>query len=196
MTKHERKTTRRKDLINATMALIHESGLADPTLAQISERAGLSSSSIVSHYFTNKQELLKATMMDLVGGYMGEMALRVTSAKGPRDKIYALIDGTFAPSQCSPEAISVWMFFWGRVPLNEDFAEIEHTLEKYIADELKQALSSIVPAAEVDDCAEGILAVIYGLWLRFALDPKRITLETAHMITRDLVNARIGVTEC
>jgi len=85
---------------------------------------------------------------------------------------------------------------FARVPLNEDFAEIEHTLEKYIADELKQALSSIVPAAEVDDCAEGILAVIYGLWLRFALDPKRITLETAHMITRDLVNARIGVTEC
>ena len=187
------KNIRRKELINATMSIIHELGLADPTLALICDRAGLSSSSIVSHYFKNKQELLKATMMELVGGYMGEMALRVTAAKTPQDKIYALIDGTFAPSQCSAEAISVWMFFWGRVPVNAEFAEIEHTLEKYIIDELNRALVELVPEDEVSDCSEGIMAIMYGLWLRYALDPRRITLDTAHKITRDLVNARIGV---
>lgn len=183
---------RRKELINATMSVIHESGLADPTLAMICERAGLSSSSIVSHYFKNKQELLKATMHDLVGGYMGEMVMRVTAAKTARDRIYALIDGTFAASQCSPEAISVWMFFWGRVPLDPEFAKIEHTLEKYIGDELRLALKDIVPAGQVSDCAEGILAIIYGLWLRYALDPKSITLAAAHRLARDLVNAHIS----
>ncbi|HEY3327778.1 MAG TPA: transcriptional regulator BetI [Novimethylophilus sp.] len=187
------KIIRKKELMNATMSVIHETGLADPTLAAICERAGLSSSSIVSHYFKNKQELLKATMLDLVGGFLGEMALRVTAAKSPLEKIYALIDANFAPSQCTPEAISIWMFFWGRVPVNEDFAEIERTLEKYIINELKQALLEIVPEEQVDDFAEGIMAIMYGLWLRFALDPKRITLETAHKITIDLVRARIGV---
>lgn len=189
------KTTRRKELITATMAMIHESGLADPTLAAICERAGQSSSSIVSHYFKNKQQLLKETMLDLVGGLLGEIALRATAAKSPLEKIYALIDANFAPSQCTPEAISVWMFFWGRVPVNEDFAEIERTLEKYLINELKQALVEIVPPDQVDECAEGIMAIIYGLWLRYALDPKRITLDTAHKITRDLVHARIGVRE-
>lgn len=188
------KNIRRKELINATMSIIHESGLADPTLAMICERAGLSSSSIVSHYFKNKQELLTATMHELVGGYMGEMALRITAATSPLDKIYAIIDGTFAPSLCSPEAVSVWMFFWGRVPLDPEFARIEHTLEKYILDELRQALGQIVPQAQVSDCAEGITAVIYGLWLRYALDPKSITVEAADRIARDLVNARIGAT--
>ena len=187
------KTIRRKELIHATMSIIHETGLADPTLAMICERAGLSSSSIVSHYFKNKQELLKETMLDLVGSFLGEMALRVTAARTPLDKIYALIDANFAPSQCTPEAISVWMFFWGRVPVNDDFAEIERTLEKFIINELRQALTEIVPGEQVDDFAEGIIAIMYGLWLRYALDPKRITLKTAHQITRDLVNARIGV---
>jgi TetR/AcrR family transcriptional repressor of bet genes len=187
------KTIRRKELIHATMSVIHETGLADPTLAVICERAGLSSSSIVSHYFKNKQELLKETMLDLIGGFMGEMALRVTAAKTPLDRIYALIDANFAPSQCTPEAISVWMFFWGRVPVNGEFAEIEHTLEKYMINELRHALAEIVAAPQVEDVAESILAIMYGLWLRYALDPKRITLKTAHQITRDLVHARIGV---
>lgn len=187
------KPMRKKELIHATMSVIHETGLADPTLAAICERAGLSSSSIVSHYFRNKQELLKDTMLELVGGFLGEMALRVTAAKTPLEKIYALIDANFAPSQCTPEAISVWMFFWGHVPVYEDFAEIERTLEKYIINELKQALMEIVPGEQVDDLAEGVMAIMYGLWLRFALNPKRITLNTAHKITRDLVNARIGV---
>lgn len=186
-------TTRRKELITATMAMIHESGLAEPTLSAICERAGQSSSSIVSHYFKNKQELLKETMLDLVGGLLGEIAMRATAAKTPLEKIYAVIDANFAPSQCTPEAISVWMFFWGRVPVNEDFAEIERTLEKYIINELKAALTEIVPTEQVDECAEGIMAIIYGLWLRYALDPKRITLETAYKITLDLVHARVGV---
>lgn len=190
-----KKTIRKKELMSATMSVIHETGLADPTLAAICERAGLSSSSIVSHYFKNKQELLKATMLDFVGGLLGEMALRVTAANTPLEKIYALIDANFAPSQCTPEAISVWMFFWGRVPINEDFAEIERTLEKYIINELKQALLEIVPKEQVDEFAEGIMAIIYGLWLRYALDPKRITIETAHKITVDLVHARIGVSD-
>lgn len=184
---------RKKELIQATMSVIHEIGLADPTLAAISDRAGLSSSSIVSHYFKNKQELLKETMLVFVGGFLGEIALRITRAKSPLEKIYAIIDANFAPSQCTPEAISVWMFFWGRVPINKDFAEIDHTLEKYIINELEQALLELVPKEQVNDSAESIMAIMYGLWLRFALNPKRITLETAYKITINLVHARIGI---
>ena len=184
---------RKKELIQATMSVIHETVLADSTLAAISDRAGLSSSSIVSHYFKNKQELLKETMLVFVGGFLGEIALRITRAKSPLEKIYAIIDANFAPSQCTPEAISVWMFFWGRVPINKDFAEIDHTLEKYIINELEQALLELTHKEQVNDSAESIMAIMYGLWLRFALNPKRISLETAHKITINLVHARIGI---
>lgn len=186
---------RKKELINATMSVIHESGLTDPTLSAICERAGLASSSIVSHYFKNKQELMKATMLELVGSFLGEMALRATAAQTPLEKIYALIDANFASSQITPEAISVWMYFWGHVPVDEDFAEIERTLEKYISQELKQALIEIVPNSEVDECAESIIAIMYGLWLRFALDPKRFKLEMARKIMYDLVRSRVGELE-
>lgn len=184
---------RKKELIQATMSVIHETGMSDPTLATISEHAGLSSSSIVSHYFKNKHELLKETMLVFVSGFIGEMAIRITASETPLEKIYALIDANFAPSQCNPEAVSVWMFFWGRVPANEDLAEIERKLEKYILNELEQALLELVPNDQVCDAAESIIAIIYGLWLRFALNPKRIDLETAKKTTVSLVHACIGI---
>ncbi len=184
---------RRKELIKATTAVMHESGLSEPTLAAICARAGLSSSSIVNHYFKSKQELLECTMHELAAGFLGEISLRVSAAKSPIDKVRAVIDANFAPSQCTPEAVSAWLWFWGRVPTNEAFAAIELAADTHIIGELKRALQEIVPREDVDDVAEGVMALMYGFWLRFALDPKKIDVETARRITQDAVVSKLIV---
>lgn len=185
------KDSRKRGLMSATMAIIHETGLAEPTLSAICNRAGLSSSSIVSHYFKNRQELLEETMRDLANGFLGEVTMRVISAKTPMDKVDAIIDANFAPSQCTEEAISVWLWFWARVPTNKAFSAIEHSLETYIVNELKDSLKQLVPINEVERLAEGVMAITYGLWLRFALDQKKISIELAKEITKDLVHTKI-----
>ena len=55
---------RRRQLIDATIASIHEDGFANTTISGISRRAGLSSG-IVAHYFDDKAGLLEATMRKL-----------------------------------------------------------------------------------------------------------------------------------
>ena len=177
----------------ATTAVMHESGLAEPTLAAICARAGLSSSSIVNHYFESKQDLLECTMRDLAAGFLGEVALRVSTAKSALDKVRAVIDANFAPSQCTPEAVSAWLWFWSRVPTNEVFAQIEHAIDDHVVGELKRALHDIVPKADVDDVAEGIMALMYGFWLRFALDQKKLNIQTACRITQDAVVSKLSL---
>jgi len=184
---------RRKELIKATTSVMHESGLSEPTLAAICARAGLSSSSIVNHYFKSKQELLACTMHELAAGFLGEVSLRVGTAKSAIDRVRAIIDSTFAPSQCTPEAVSAWLWFWSRVPTNEAFAEIEQATETHVVGELKRALQDIVPMNDVDDVAEGVMALMYGFWLRFALDPKKIDVETARRITQNAVVSKLIV---
>ncbi|SRR5258706_4547583 len=183
---------RKRELIRATTSVMHESGLAEPTLAAICARAGLSSSSIVNHYFKSKQDLLECTMRDLAAGFLGEIALRVSTAKSAIDKVRAVIDANFAPSQCTPEAVSAWLWFWGRVPTNEAFAEIERAIDDHVVGELKRALPDIVPQRDVDDVAEGIMALMYGFWLRFALDQKKLNIETACRITQDAVVSKLA----
>jgi TetR/AcrR family transcriptional repressor of bet genes len=184
---------RKRELIRATTAVMHESGLAEPTLAAICARAGLSSSSIVNHYFESKQDLLECTMRDLAAGFLGEVALRVSTAKSALDKVRAVIDANFAPSQCTPEAVSAWLWFWSRVPTNEVFAQIEHAIDDHVVGELKRALHDIVPKADVDDVAEGIMALMYGFWLRFALDQKKLNIQTACRITQDAVVSKLSL---
>jgi len=176
---------RRKELIRATMTAIHRAGLAEPTVAAICKYAGLSSVSIVNHYFKSKQDLLECTMRDLAGDFLGEVALRAGSAQSPTDRVFAVIDANFAPSQCTPEAVSSWLWFWSRTPSSTVFADIERATHRHIITELKRGLALLLPANEVDDAAEGLLALMYGMWLRFALNPKILDVEAARRITRD-----------
>jgi len=184
---------RKRELIRATTSVMHESGLAEPTLAAICARAGLSSSSFVNHYFKSKQDLLECTMRDLAAGFLGEIALRVSTARSAIDKVRAVIDANFAPSQCTPEAVSAWLWFWSRVPTNEVFAQIERAIDDHVVGELKRALQEIVPKADVDDVAEGIMALMYGFWLRFALGQKKLNIQTACRITQDAVVSKLSL---
>src|SRR6185437_12823665 len=176
---------RRKELIRATMTAIHRAGLAEPTVAAICKYAGLSSVSIVNHYFKSKQDLLECTMRDLAGDFLGEVALRAGSAQSPTDRVFAVIDANFAPSQCTPEAVSAWLWFWSLTPSSTVFADIERATHRHIITELKRGLALLLPANEVDDAAEGLMALMYGMWLRFALNPKILDVEAARRITRD-----------
>jgi len=182
---------RRKQLIDATVSMIHESELGDPTLAEISSRAGLSTS-IVNHYFKSKKKLFEETMRELASGFIGEVTLRVSSVHTPMEKINAIIDANFAPSQCTPEAVSAWFWFWSRVPVSDEFAEIELICDRYLEKELRTAVNQLVPEDEVEDVVEGIIAIMYGLWVRFAHDPKKINVVTARRITKSLVASRVN----
>jgi TetR/AcrR family transcriptional repressor of bet genes len=175
---------RRKQLIRATMTAIHRAGLAEPTLAAICKYAGLSSVSMVNHYFKSKQDLLECTMHELAGDFLGEVALRASSARTPAERIFAVIDANFAPSQCTPEAVSSWLWFWSRTPSSAVFADIERATHGHIIAELKRGLSELLPADEIEDAAESLMALMYGMWLRFALNPKILDVDAARRITR------------
>ena len=56
---------RRKQLVAAAIAVIHEDGFARATVARIARRAGVSSG-IVHHYFADKDDLLLSTMRSLL----------------------------------------------------------------------------------------------------------------------------------
>jgi TetR/AcrR family transcriptional repressor of bet genes len=183
---------RRKELVQATMTAIHRAGLAEPTLAAICKYAGLASVSMVNHYFESKQDLFECTLQELAGDFLRQVASRTGCARSPTERVYAVIDANFSPSQCTPEAVSSWLWFWSRTPTNAVFAQIEKATYRQIITELKKGLSELLVAAQVNDAAESLMALMYGLWLRFALNPKLLDVEAARRITRTTFELRLG----
>jgi TetR/AcrR family transcriptional regulator, transcriptional repressor of bet genes len=186
---------RRKELIRATMTAIHRAGLAEPTLASICEFAGLASVSMVNHYFSSKSELFECTMRELAGDFLGHMALHTGDSISPRERVLAVIDANFAPSQCTAEAVASWLWFWSRTPSNPAYAEIERSTHQFVVKELKRGLKELLPRREIEDAAESLMALMYGLWLRFALNPEVLDVEAARRITRDAFLLRVRAAE-
>ena len=182
---------RRKELVQATMTAIHRAGEAEPTLSAICKYAELTSISLVSHYFESKQDLLETTMRELSEDFLTGMAVGTKVVCTPAERVYAVIDANFAPSQCTPEAVSSWLWFWSRTPTNAVFADIERRTYRRVIMELKKGLSKLLPPGDVQDAAESLMALMYGLWLRFALNPKLLDVEAARRITRNAFELRL-----
>lgn len=185
-------TIRKKDLIEATIRAIHESGAAEPTMADISFHAGLASGSIINHYFAGKEELMQETYRELSNGFVNEVAGRLRGVTAPVEKLHAVVTAVFAPSQTTPQAISAWLWYWSRAALEPAYGEIERKTYREVKKKLATALGSLVPKEKVTDAAEGMLALMYGLWLRFALDPTGPDAERAIRITMGIVRAQVG----
>jgi TetR/AcrR family transcriptional regulator, transcriptional repressor of bet genes len=188
----EKTAIRRKDLVRATVLAIHRNRMAEPTMAQISACAGLASGSIVTHYFDSKDALLRETYRELSAEFLAEVILRTRAAASPMERVEAVVAAVFAPSQTTPEAVSAWLWFWSRAAIDPAFGQIERATWASVRDELAAALRAFVPKAAVGDAAEGLLALTYGLWLRFALDPAALGVDRAAAIAASLARTHLA----
>ena len=177
---------RRRQLIDATIASIHEDGFQDATVARISRKAGLSVG-MVNHYFDGKGELLEATMQLLAAESLAGAQALLAGAMTPEEELLAIIDGNFAPSQRSPEAISAWLSFYAQVPANAEFARIQLNMDRELLRLMRPRLEKLVAPERVESRAQAIIALIYGMWLRHTQDGQGFSLNVVRHIAREHV---------
>lgn len=161
---------RREGVIAATIAAIDEAGSLDVTMADIAGRAGVSPA-LVHHYFGTKDDLMIAAMRTLLGQYRQEIARRLREARGPRERISAVVTGSFAPSQFTQESISAWLVFYLYARRSNDAARLLRIYFRRLDTNLVSALAPLVGAPRAHRIAAGAGAMIDGVWLRQALTP-------------------------
>ena len=76
-------TVRRTQIVAATIEVIAEEGLAQATFARIKQRAGLSSTRLISYHFASKDDLIAAVVedvLDRIAHYVGQRIEAAESA--------------------------------------------------------------------------------------------------------------------
>jgi transcriptional repressor BetI len=182
---------RRRQLIDATIASIHEVGFAESSLSRISGKAGVSTG-IVHHYFGNKADLLEATLRQLGESLRDSVVQRLETARSPIERLLAVIDGNIGPDQFTPEGVSAWLAFWAQVPKNERLARVQHIIISRLHDNLVHALK-LMGRADADDIARVTAALIDGLWLRAALSKEGPDPRNARRLVFDYLNAKLDL---
>jgi TetR/AcrR family transcriptional repressor of bet genes len=181
---------RRRQLIDAAIASIHEYGLADTTVARIAAKAGVSAG-IVHHYFTGKDDLLFATMRQLLADLRTDVVARYEAATTPTARLHAIIDACFGDLQFSPEVIAAWLGLYGSARQSPRLQEILTIYHRRLRSNLIHALRPMMGAREAENLAEGLAAMIDGLWVRHALKGGRVDPAIPRAITSDYLTAAL-----
>ncbi len=169
---------RRRQLVDATIASIHEFGLADATVTRIAKKAGVSPG-IVHHYFISKDELLFETMRLMLENLRRIAVEKLSNANTPLERINAIIDASFAPEQFSPQVTTAWLALYASARQSQSLTRIlalyHNRLRSNLLFNLKQMNTQPHThphmQAKIEEQAETIAAIIDGLYLRASLNP-------------------------
>ncbi len=183
---------RRQQLMDATINSVCQVGLTETTIARISKQAGVSSG-IIAHYFGGKNELLEATMRNLLHKLGQGIQERVKTADTPLESLYAIIDGNFAKDQVNPCATRAWLAFWAHALHSPQLGRLQRVNQFRLQSNLRYWLNKMVDKQQADQIAEGVAAVIDGLWLRGAFLDGGIDVLRSRQIARSFLEKQLAV---
>jgi TetR/AcrR family transcriptional repressor of bet genes len=181
---------RRRQLVEAAIAVIHERGFANATVARIARRAGISAG-LVHHYFRDKDDLLFTTMRHLLAELRADAVARLAKAREPRQRLCAIIDACFGEAQFEEQVFSAWLALYGNARQSDRLRKIVSLYHRRLKSSLVHELRRLVPESEAPRLADGIGSMIDGLWLRYALTGKPQHPETPRALTRDYLSAAL-----
>ena len=164
----EGEEARRDQLIEVTIDSLAEVGYVGTTLAEIARRAGVSAG-LVAHYFGEKDGLLEAAFRKLARVIEVRMRTSLALARGPRERVQAVIDTNLAPEEFDKRTGTAWLAFWGQVLHVEGLKRVQTAYQRRMLSNLRSDLKKIIPGEDARTLASMIAAMIDGVWLRAAL---------------------------
>lgn len=154
---------RRSQIIGATVAVIAEQGYDRASFARIAERAGISSTRLISYHFAGKSELMAAVASDVissVGSWTGQAVHAEPTAAG---QLRAYIEATvqFIDRHRDEMAALTGILLAGALDYSADDdgaagAPLEEILRRGQAEGEFRSFDPLVMAAAIQRCVDGL----------------------------------------
>lgn len=181
---------RRRALIGAALGEIAERGTLDVTVAQIAHRAGVSSA-LAHHYFGGKEDLILATMRHLLAEFGAGVVAGLRRAGSPRERLSAIVRGSFGQEQFRRATISAWLTFYAKALSSPGAERLLLIYHLRLHSNLVHALRQLVPAGAAERIAEATGALIDGVYLREALPGQPRAPASAVALVEDYLDLQI-----
>ena len=168
---------RKAQLMAAAFECIHEYGFSGTTIARVSEK------------------LLEATMRQLIKQLSTREAPEGIDPADAKARILHIIDSNFAQQQVNPKAIVVWLAFWGHAIHVPSLTRLQRVNKVRLQSNLAYWLRKLLPVGQARFVAEGLAALIDGLWLRGALQAEGIDTARARKLCVDYLELQLSGVE-
>lgn len=182
---------RRRALIDAAISTVGERGTLNVTVSEIASRAGVSSA-LAHHYFGPKEELLFATMRQLLTDLGADCVAALRKAATARQRVSAIIAVNFNAGQFRDETVHAWLAFYVAAQNSPALRRLLRVYARRLHSNLTNALAPLVDRDEAARMAEAIAAMIDGLYIRRALRDGLPNPASASALLEDYVDAKLA----
>lgn len=175
------RSNRKKELIEATIAVIAEHGYHGTTVSRVAGSA-MVSTGLMNFHFKTKDKLFEEVFKHLADEFMLVWHERVTSAPAePWARLQTMVETYFDRGIFTPAKLAVWFSFWSDPALRDKFRDAATAVERYYVRELEGQIYNLVIARPDDKpnakkisvrVAAALSAMIDGFWLQALLYPK------------------------
>ena len=181
---------RRKALIDAAIAAIGDRGALNVTVSDIAGRAGVSSA-LAHHYFGNKDRLLEATMRSLLTELGQDARTGLKAARSLKERARAVIDANFSANQFAPATVAAWLAFFVEANRTPPIGHLMRIYRRRLNSNLLHALAPLTGRTHAERIAEGIAALIDGLYIRRASEPSEAGRISALALIHDYLDTQL-----
>lgn len=181
---------RRKALVDATLRTIGQQRSLDVTMSEIAREAGVSPA-LAHHYFGSKQQLLVATIRSLLARLRTDAVSALENVETPRERLSAIIRISFQADQFAPETVAAWLAFYVEAQRSEEVRRLLIIYARRLRSNLLDSLERLCPPDDAARIAEGVAAMIDGLYIRQSLRSAPIGSTASITLTEDYLDLQL-----
>ncbi len=190
----------RRRLIDATLTTLGERGYHRSSLRIIAENAGLTAG-LVKHHFQGKDTLMLEAYRYFRDNLL-QVCLAAAEKEGadPVKRLQTFTRSMFLYNAAQGETMRIWAGFVELVITDPEVAALQATSRAQYIREIRGCVTGIYAARgeqlspdSAQTIAQGINAIIEGMWFERILDPVGIKPDDALEIALDMIGGRMGV---
>ncbi|MFK5953761.1 MAG: TetR family transcriptional regulator C-terminal domain-containing protein [Desulfobacterium sp.] len=185
LSRSAQKQITRQKLLDATVQIIAEEGIAGMTLAKVAQRTGLSRGICNFHFKTKKLLLLEAFRMLYAEHESAWRTILSDSGKSPEARLQALIRTLLTPPIADHTKLAVWLAFWGVPPHRRTYLEICEKLDREYETEVENLLRKMangkktINGMSLKAIAVTLTSMVDGFWVNYLISPGCLPQEDA-----------------
>ena len=120
------------------------------------------------------------------------MLQRFRAAKGPRDRVEAIIGASFEAEQFDPAIVSAWLAFYVEANRSTNARRLLKVYARRLDSNLVHALRQLTGVDEARRIAQGLASLIDGLYIRAALQDRAPDRAEAIAMLSDYCDMSLG----
>ena len=183
---------RRREILEATCAVVAERGFRDVRIVDVANRAGYSTGT-VHYYFDNKDELLKEAFRFQYEQSVGRRETYFEPDDDPVTRLCKMAEGYLPSNQDTIQAWRVWMELWVSALGDESMSRIN---DVFYDDWRRSVLDAVVEGQErglldVPDTvafADGYVAMMDGLAIQVLIGSSHMDVDQMRTTCRAFID--------